>query len=172
MRGYFAIGIENCKTKANLGTLWRSAHIFGAAYIFVIGRRYEKQASDTTKAWRSVPLFQYDTFDDFYRTIPRDCILTGVEITPRARSLITTHHSERAIYLLGAEDHGLSKMALEKCHRFIQIPGTMCLNVAVAGSVVMYDRLAKAWTKETTLPGPRLHERLGLLRPVRMTDPH
>jgi len=144
MRGYFAIGIENGKTKANLGTLWRSAHVFGAAYIFVIGKRYEKQASDTTKAWRSIPLFHYVTFEDFYQAMPHDCRLVGIEITSRARSLPLTCHDERCIYLLGAEDCGLSKQAIEKCHRFVQIPGSRCLNVAVAGSIVMYDRIAKA----------------------------
>ena len=29
MRGYFGIGIENGKTVANIGTLWRSAHNLG-----------------------------------------------------------------------------------------------------------------------------------------------
>ena len=144
MRGYFGIGIENCKTKMNLGTLWRSAHIFGAAFIFVIGRRYEKQGSDTTKAWRSLPLFNFENFDQFYGQLPYDCRLVGVEITERAKPLQTFFHDDRSIYLLGAEDHGLSKQALAKCHRFVQLPGVFCLNVAVAGSIVMYDRIAKA----------------------------
>lgn len=34
MRGYFAIGIENTKDTFNVGSLWRTADLFGAAFIF------------------------------------------------------------------------------------------------------------------------------------------
>lgn len=141
MRGYFGIGVENLKTGHNLGTLWRSAHSLGADFIFTIGQRYRYQASDTTKAWRSVPLFRYDTFDAFYANLPYDCQLIGVEFPhDKAKPLPGFSHPERAVYLLGAEDSGLSKKALEKCHRIVSIPCDYCLNVAVAGSLVMYDR--------------------------------
>ena len=46
--------------------------------------------------------------------------------------------------LLGAEDHGLSKAALARCQHLVQLPGRASLNVAVAGSIVLYDRHAKA----------------------------
>ena len=32
-RGYYAIGIEHTKTAENVGTLWRSADLLGAAFI-------------------------------------------------------------------------------------------------------------------------------------------
>lgn len=142
-RGYFAIGIENGKDKQNIGTLWRSAHVFGAAFIFVIGRRYEKQAGDTTKAWRSIPLFHYATFDQFYNHMPRDCQLVGIELTDHATPINHVTHYERTIYLLGAEDHGLSCQAKAKVTQTIILPGKYCLNVAVAGSIVMFDRIQK-----------------------------
>ena len=46
-RGFFGVGIENTKTHQNIGTLWRSASIMGASFMFTIGKRYKKQASDT-----------------------------------------------------------------------------------------------------------------------------
>ena len=58
-RGYFEIGIYQGKTPANLGTLWRSAFQLGAAGIFLIGNRFKKHASDTTSAYRHIPLRQY-----------------------------------------------------------------------------------------------------------------
>jgi tRNA G18 (ribose-2'-O)-methylase SpoU len=146
MRGYFGIGIENGKTVANIRTLWRSAHNLGAAFIFTLGQRYKYQGSDNTKAWRSIPLFQYGSFEEFYDNLPHDCQLIGVEYPhPKARPLPDFVHPERAVYLLGAEDHGLSRKALDKCHQFIMIPGSQLnqsLNVAVAGSIIMYDRVA------------------------------
>lgn len=143
-RGYFAIGIEHTKTEANVGTLWRSAHLLGAAYIFTIGRRYRKQPADTTKAWRSLPLFHYETFEEFYAAIPYDCRLIGVELDARSKPLETYAHPERCIYLLGAEDHGLTKLALGRCHQLVQLPGWASMNVAAAGTCVLYDRSAKA----------------------------
>ena len=107
-RGYFGIGVYHLKTTTNLGTLWRSAHNFGASFIFTIGRRYQGQASDTTKAARHVPLYTYLDFADFNAHRPSDCLLIGVEQCARSRDLLGYHHAERAIYLLGAEDVGLA----------------------------------------------------------------
>jgi hypothetical protein len=48
-RGFFAVGVDQPKCEINIGTLWRTAHILGAAYLFTIGKRYRRQPSDTTK---------------------------------------------------------------------------------------------------------------------------
>jgi len=113
-RGYFGIGIENCKSGVNVGTLWRSAHNLGASFIFTIGNRYRFQGSDTTKAWRSIPLFQYPTFDAFYGNLPHDCQLVGIEFPhEKAKALPEFMHPDRCVYLLGAEDPGLFADDLE-----------------------------------------------------------
>lgn len=154
MRGYFGIGIENGKAEVNLGTLWRSAHIFGAAFIFTVGRRYQQQSSDVKKSWRSIPLFNFPTLAELKAYLPFECLLVGVELIPGIEEIENFTHPERAVYLLGSEDRGLSKEALEKCHRFVRLPGNDCLNVAVAGSIVMYDRL-RQWKlngKSVNLP--------------------
>lgn len=143
-RGYFAIGIFHTKTPQNIGTLWRSAQNFGAAFIFTIGRRYDKQSSDTCSTPRHVPLFHYDDFDHFKKSRPFDCPLIGVEQADNSSDLIGFCHPEKAVYLLGAEDHGLSRTVLQGCQRIIHISSPMCLNVAVAGSIVMYDRASKS----------------------------
>ena len=143
MRGYFGIGIENTKTKINIGTLWRSAYSLDASFIFVIGNRYRYQTSDTVKADKHIPMYHYDTFEDFYDNMPKNCQLIGVDNIEKAKQLETWHHPERAIYLLGAEDHGLSKTAISKCHSLVQFQSNYCLNVAVAGSIIMYDRQLK-----------------------------
>lgn len=143
MRGYFQIGIYHVKNSINVGGLFRSAHCFGASSIFTIGRRYQKQSSDTSKAWRSIPLYHYLSFDDFYRQLPRECKLVGVEITDKAKDITSYIHPEQCAYCLGAEDYGLPEQVLERCWNVIKIPTTNCLNVAVTGSVVMYDRYLK-----------------------------
>lgn len=143
-RGYYGIGIYNGKNTANLGSLWRTAANFGADFIFTVGRRYQKQCSDTTKAYRHIPLYTYENYDDFVKHIPYDCRLVAIELDDEAKSLKNYSHPERCIYLLGAEDHGIPQSILQKCKDIIMIDSDRCMNVAVTGGIVMYDRLMKA----------------------------
>lgn len=142
-RGYFGIGIYNGKNTMNIGTLWRSANILGADFIFTIGRRYQKQCSDTMKTPRHIPLYHYMDGDDFFSHIPYDCPVVAVELADKSIPLERYCHRERCIYLLGAEDSGIPKNILERCKETVQIVGDYCYNVAVAGSIVMYDRAVK-----------------------------
>jgi len=137
------IGCEYLKTPANLGTLFRTAQIFGVDFIFVIGKRFPQQCSDTAKSWRHMPTFEYVNFDDFNNHRPYNTLLIGIEMTENARSISNFCHPKNCCYLLGAEDHGLSKKAIEKCNEIICLPGEMSLNVAVAGSIVLFDRINK-----------------------------
>lgn len=140
-RGFFEIGIYHPKTEDNIGTLWRSAYQLGANGIFVIGKRYKHQSSDTTKTYRHIPLREYLTFDEFYNNIPFDTQLIGIEMGGKFLDEFT--HPERAVYLLGAEDHGLPSDIINRCHRIVSLSSinTESYNVAVAGSLVMYHRM-------------------------------
>ena len=139
-QGFFGIGIQNGKTPENLGVLWRSAQNMGASFIFTIGNRYAKQACDTHKAVGAMPYFHYENFQDFYEHLPKGAMLVGVELTEEAVPLETFKHPRRCVYLLGAEDHGLSNDAIESSHHLVKFSSTLSLNVSVAGSIVMYDR--------------------------------
>lgn len=144
MSEFFGIGIANAKRETNVGTLWRSAHNFGASFIFTVGQRYRRQASDTTKAWRSIPLFNFESIDDLRRHVPYDAQLIGVELDAGAIHLHAFRHPQRCVYVLGAEDHGLSVEQRAACHSLVFIPGAAhCLNVAAAGTVVLYDRVRR-----------------------------
>jgi len=144
MRGFFAIGIENTKCESNIGSLFRTAHSMGAQYIFTIGNRYQRQQSDTTKSYNSIPLFSYKTFGEFKSSIPKSTKLIGIEIDDRGKKLYSFVHPERSIYLLGAEDIGLSEESINECDCIVEIPDCKyCLNVAVTGSIILYDRLLK-----------------------------
>jgi tRNA G18 (ribose-2'-O)-methylase SpoU len=158
----FAIGIERAKTEENVGTLWRSAYNFGAAMIFTVGRRYRKQSSDVLKTWRHIPLLHFATWAEYRAHAPHDWEPIGVEITEEAKPLIEFTHPRCAVYLLGPEDGHLSQEARALTRRIVSIPSRYCLNVAVAGAVVMYDRVAKRGEKSivrerrSTLRGERL----------------
>ena len=137
---FFGIGIQNGKTPENLGVLWRSAQNLGASFIFTIGNRYAKQACDTHNAVKAMPYFHYENFEEFYKNLPKGARLVGVELNEKAEYLETFNHPRRCVYLLGAEDHGLSKRAIEKSHHLVQFRSELSVNVSIAGSIVMYDR--------------------------------
>lgn len=144
-RGYFGIGVYHPKTEENIGTLWRHANNFEADFIFTIGRRYRKQASDTSNTTRHIPLYNYADFEDFYSHMPYDCQLVCVELHELSKSLPEFEHPERAIYLLGAEDHGIPEEVLVRGQHILEIPTArpQSMNVAVSGTLVMYDRFNK-----------------------------
>lgn len=144
--GYYAIGIYRHKRNHNLGSLWRTAYILGAKYIFTIGKNYNKQSSDVLHTWARIPLFHFETFEDFLQHIPYDCRLIGIEMTDNATELSEFQHPKRGIYLLGAEDHGLPPKVAEACHFIVNLQGNHSMNVAVAGSIVAYDRITKMKT--------------------------
>jgi len=142
-KGYFGIGCLNMKTSMNFGTLFRTAQVFGADFIFLIGCRFKQQASDTMKSWKHIPTFVYKDFADFNEHRPYDCKLIGIELIETATPLKEFKHPKQACYLLGAEDNGLTKEAMQNCQEIIYLPGENSLNVSVAGSIVLYDRLSK-----------------------------
>lgn len=147
-RGYFGVGIEHTKTEANVGTLWRTADLLGASFMFTVGRRYRRQASDTMKSWKHIPLFHFADLDDLWASLPLECRVVGVELDDRATPLCDYQHWERALYLLGAEDHGLTAEAIRRCHDLVVLPGRRSMNVAVAGSIALYDRYNKPLIRE------------------------
>lgn len=143
-KGYFGIGIYETKESTNVGTLWRSAMNFGADYIFTIGARYKKQRTDTTKTWRNIPLLAFENWEDFMAHLPKDADLVFVEQTEDSHDLKDFVHPKQAVYILGAEDRGIPP-ELMRGHRKVEIDTPMCLNVAVAGSIIMFDRQNKLY---------------------------
>lgn len=138
---YFEIGIFHTKTEANVGTLWRSAYQLGAAGVFTIGRRYKHQPGDTVKAMRHIPLRHFANFEEFKQQRPVGAVLVGIEMGGRPLSDFV--HPKQAIYLLGAEDNGLPPEILSYCNCIVSLESITLpsYNVAVAGTIVMYDRM-------------------------------
>ncbi len=139
--GYFEIGIFNPRNSANVGTLWRSAYQLGASGIFIIGRPYRRQTSDTANAQALIPLRHFETFEDFLAARPVGAQVVGIEMG--GVPLAGFKHPERALYLLGAEDSGLPPRVLSACNAVVAIESVryQSYNLAVSGSIVMYHRV-------------------------------
>ena len=141
MRGYFAIGAEGISKPMNLGALMRTAHAFGASFTFSVSaadRIKMAYKSDTSKSFEHVPYYGWDTIDDM--ALPKGCQLVGIELTDDAVMLPTFRHPPAAAYVLGRERGDLSDAMLEKCAHVVKIPTKFCINVSLAGALVMYDR--------------------------------
>ena len=147
--GYFEIGIYQPRSVENIGTLWRSAYQLGAAGIFVIGRSYRKQTSDTESTLRLIPLRHYLTFEDFLTARPVGAQLIGIEMG--GQPLSTFRHPDQAIYLLGSEATGLPARILALCNAVIglEFVNKESYNLAVTGSIVLYHRVFMQFPQES-----------------------
>jgi len=87
-RGYFAIGVEGISKPVNLGNLLRSAHAFGASFVFTIGAdpRALEMRSDTSRAETHVPLYHWRDLAEL--ALPKGCSLVGIEILEEAADLV------------------------------------------------------------------------------------
>ncbi|MGI9481129.1 MAG: RNA methyltransferase [Hyphomicrobiales bacterium] len=141
MRGFFALGMEGISKPMNTGNLIRSAHAFGASFVFAVNahQRVHKAKSDTSKTPDHLPFYLWDSVDDI--VLPAGCALVGVELTEDAIDLPSFRHPLRAAYVLGPERGVLSDEMLSKCEHVVKIPTRFCINVATAGAIVMYDRV-------------------------------
>jgi len=142
MRGYFAIGAEGISKPMNLGALMRTANAFDASFVFSINADDKVRLAykaDTSKTFKSVPYYQWDTMDDM--ALPKGCQLVGVELTDDAVELPRFRHPQAAAYVLGPERGSLSPEMTARCEHVVKIPTKFCINVSLAGALVMYDRL-------------------------------
>jgi tRNA G18 (ribose-2'-O)-methylase SpoU len=142
MRGYFGIGMEGVSKPMNLGALMRTSHAFGASFFFTVNAHLkvrEAYNSDTSRSFDHLPYYAFDTADDML--LPRGCVLVGVELLGDAVELPVFKHPNAAAYVLGRERGNLSPEMQARCAHLVKIPTKFCLNVGLAGALLMYDRV-------------------------------
>jgi tRNA G18 (ribose-2'-O)-methylase SpoU len=141
-RGYFGIGAEGVSKSANVGALLRTGHAFGAAFCFTIGSGWDARAArtaDTADTPLHVPMWRFASVGELL--LPGGCALVGIELLDDAVDLPSFRHPLSAAYVLGPERAGLSVDLLARCDHVVRIPTRFALNLAVAGALVLYDRL-------------------------------
>ena len=102
MRGFFGIGVE-CVSKAmNVGSLFRSAHAFGASFVFTVDAQYDKgegRKADTSGTPDHVPFYSFPDVGTL--VLPNRCELVGIELVDGAADLPSFRHPHQAAYVLG-----------------------------------------------------------------------
>lgn len=140
IRGYFGVGAEGISKPGNLGALVRTAHAFGASFLFFVNAywRVREAISDTSRAERSVPLFEARSAEEL--VLPRSCKLVGVELTDEAIPLPSFRHPLNVAYVFGPERGSLSPRMVARCDWVVKIPTRFSINLGIAVGIVLYDR--------------------------------
>lgn len=142
LRGYFGIGAERIDKVMNIGSLFRTAHAFGADFMFTVNSTYsrrEGRRSDTSDSTSHVPFYSFPSVNNM--VLPQGCILIGIELIEDSIDLPSFRHPQQAAYILGPERGELSPEIIDQCTHTVKIPTKFCINVGLAGAIVMYDRM-------------------------------
>ena len=159
-RGYFGVGAEGVSKPMNLGALMRTAHAFGASFVFSVDAFHKVKdvyKADTSRTANHVPYYEFDTISDLM--LPAGCRLVGVELTDDAIDLPSFRPPLNAAYILGPEQGSLSDAAQARCDFLVKIPTKFCVNLSLAGALVMYDRVMSLGghpPRPLTAGGPKL----------------
>lgn len=147
-----AVLMINPKYEVNVVKTIRTCSCFGVGQLWFTGDRVKEPGEgqrlpreERMKAYQDVDLINFDYPFDMFPKVP----VVGVEVQPGAVPLPQFEHPENALYMFGPEDGGLSSMERRHVHHFVSIPTRHCLNLAVAVSLVLYDRQAKLHPEAT-----------------------
>jgi len=170
VKGYFGIGVEGINKPFNVGNLFRSAHAFDASFVFTVAATYKRSEgtlADTSDTLANLPFYAFPSVNEFL--LPKGCALVGVELVDDAVELPSFTHPRCAAYVLGPEKSSLSPEMTARCDHVIKIPTKFCLNVGIAGVVVIYDRLISMGRfppRPVMAGGPPLPERFRTAPPL------
>jgi 23S rRNA (guanosine2251-2'-O)-methyltransferase len=141
-----AIAAWNITKEHNVGSLVRTAHAAAAAEVILVGEReWNVEAAKTSELYTTVTqLADIDAFREHLES--QRWNLVAVELDERAVNVFDAVYPERPCFLLGAELAGVPGELLDEAKLVVQIPQwglVPSLNLAIAGSIVLYDYLGK-----------------------------
>ena len=157
----FYIIIHNVAKKQNIGTMMRSAAAFGAAGMFVVGRKKSTTMFGSFGTNKHVKVAYFDKLQeavDHAKTL--GCVIWGVEIDSRAVSIVKHPFHGSVAFLMGNEGHGLTDKERQVVDRYVYIPhygnGTASLNVTVASSIIFQHYATWAGYDEREFAGQKM----------------
>lgn len=124
-----------------MGAVARATGCFDADYMATIGTKYDHHATAVGHE-RHVPIWYFNKFRDLKVSFPWDTKIVAVDYNDDATPLSEYQHPERAMYVLGEEGPGFEQYpeVLERADDTVYIDAEYCMNVAVAGNMVLRDR--------------------------------
>lgn len=142
----FALAVWEITKEHNVGSLVRTAHAVAASEVILVGERgWNTYAACTAEDFTPI-VYLPDAGALLEHLSRQSWSLVAVELDPRSVGLFDAVYPERPCFLLGAERGGVPQDLLDAAEMVVQIPQwglVPSLNLAVAGSIVAYDHLAK-----------------------------
>lgn len=143
----FAIAAWETTKEHNVGTLVRTAHAAAVSEVILLGEReWNVSAAKTSELYTEIVQLDADIETFRAHLEARRWNLVAVELSEGSVNLFDAVYPERPCFLLGAELDGVPQELLDEAELIVQIPQwglVPCLNLAVAGSIVVYDYLNK-----------------------------
>ncbi|MGD8440161.1 MAG: TrmH family RNA methyltransferase [Holophagae bacterium] len=143
----FAVAAWEISKEHNVGTLVRTAHAAAASEVILIGEKeWNVEAARTAQNYTEIVRLPAEPDALLRRVVDHGYDLVAVELAAGSTNLFDAVYPERPCFLLGAELGGLPQSLLDAARLIVQIPQwglVPCLNLAVAGSIVIYDFLGK-----------------------------
>ncbi|MCF8045864.1 MAG: hypothetical protein K9J83_08375 [Desulfarculaceae bacterium] len=146
----FVIVLDNLKPTFNVGKIFRSADVFGAKEVHLVGIDFFDPASGKG-ALKWVPAKFFDTFDDSYARLVQMGYTVFILEPGTGYPVQKAELPEKSAFVLGHEAFGITfdPDGYDRVER-LKIPQfgrSQSLNVSVAASVVMYEYVRR-WGKE------------------------
>jgi len=138
--------LDSVQDPQNFGTLLRTAEAVGVDGVIIAERRAVGVTPAVIKASAgAIHHLKIARVTNLARTIEtlkrKNVWIVGVENVPAAQDFSTLDYKMPLALVLGSEGEGLSRLVREKCDFLVRLPmwgKVASLNVAVAGSIILY----------------------------------
>lgn len=142
----FLLMLDSVQDPQNLGTLLRTAEAVGVHGVIIAEHRAVGVTAAVVKSSAgAVAHLKIARVTNLARTIQdlkqQNIWVVGVENVPKAQEYTKADYAMPLMLVLGSEGTGLGRLVAEKCDFLVRLPmwGKIeSLNVAVAGSIVLY----------------------------------
>jgi 23S rRNA (guanosine2251-2'-O)-methyltransferase len=142
----FLLLLDSVQDPQNFGTLLRTAEAVGVHGVIIAERRAVGVTPAVTKASAgAVNHLKIARVTNLARTIDElkraGVWVVGVENEARAQDFARADYRSATALVLGSEGEGMHRLVREKCDFLVRVPmwgKVESLNVAVAGSIVLY----------------------------------
>ncbi|MBI5034244.1 MAG: 23S rRNA (guanosine(2251)-2'-O)-methyltransferase RlmB [Chloroflexi bacterium] len=142
----FLLMLDSVQDPQNFGTLLRTAEAVGVHGIVIAERRAVGVTGAVVKssagAINHLKIVRVTNLARTIDNLKRENIwIVGIENVPEAKDYTRMDYKMALALVLGSEGEGLSRLVREKCDFLVKLPmwGKVgSLNVAVAGSIILY----------------------------------
>jgi len=142
----FLLMLDSVQDPQNFGTLLRTAEAVGVHGVIIAERRAVGVTAAVVKASAGavnhLKIARVTNLARTIETLKRENVwVAGIENVPEAKDYSHMDFKMALALVLGSEGEGLSRLVREKCDFLVKLPmwGKVgSLNVAVAGSVILY----------------------------------